>query len=166
MKMKRMAMIAVMMLVMAAMPAHAKKRGTIRVPGGTNISGVGLVIDASYDPRLDTLCPGYKVVNVVLINQSFNIFGMNPDKDRWSLQLTGSSKPIKAIHDLRSQDPQAWSMLPEAARARIAYPLVLPIGAHEVIDLFVPAAEDLTQFTELNIDLKSLPTKLEILVRQ
>lgn len=165
--MKRVLIVLVVaMLAAAAVPAEAKKRGVVRVAGGTNIGGVGLAIDASYDPRLDTFLPGYKIVNVVLINQSFDIVGLNPEKDVWGVRLEGAQKPIRAIHDLRGQDPKAWSSLPERARGKVAYPLVLPIGAHEVIDLFVPAEHDLDLFTELAVDIKSLASKIEVLVRE
>lgn len=145
--------------------AHAKKQ-TFRVPGGVPINPLGLSIDASYDERLDDLVPGYKVVNVAMINKGFRIVYLNPEKDRWYIKLANSSKAIKAVHDLRSSDPEAWRQIPEDARNLMGYPLVLPIGAQHVVDIFVPDSVDVAMFNELDVYLKSMDAKIEILVRQ
>ncbi|MFH0800228.1 MAG: hypothetical protein V2A66_08640 [Pseudomonadota bacterium] len=166
--MKRAAFLFVLTLCAFAISgdAAAKKTSTIRATGGMNISNTGLAVDAGYDKRLDGFVPGYKVINVALFNQSLNIIGLDPEKDRWSIKLEGDGKTHPAIHDLRGQDPKAWSQVPEKARTLVAYPLVLAIGAREVVDIFVPESLDLDRFTELDIYLKSMDTKLEILVRQ
>jgi hypothetical protein len=157
------AMIIVIALV--ASFAHAKKE-QYRAAGGANIQSLGLSIDASYDPRLDDFLPGYKVINVALMNQGFNIIYLDPEKDQWKIKLSGKSKAITAIHDLRRQNPEAWHNISEGARDLVAYPLVLPIGARQVIDLFVPASVDVQAFNELEIYLKSRNTRIQILVRQ
>lgn len=158
-------MSLVVIVILMASYAHAKKQ-TYRVPGGANIAPLGLSIDASYDPRLDDLVPGYKVINVAVMNQGFNIFYLDPEKDKWKIKLAGKSKSITAVHDLRRKDPVAWSKIPERARGLVGYPLVLPIGAKQVIDLFVPDTVDVAKFNELDIYLNSRNTRLQILVRQ
>ncbi len=149
-----------------SMSAHAKKTQVVRAPGGTSISPLGIAIDASYDPRLDTLAPGYKVINVALVNESFNVVFLNPDKDRWEIKLAGDGKTVTAIHDLRRKDPKAWSAIPERARGLMGYPLALPVGAREVVDIFVPDTVDVAQFNELDVYLRSADMKIEVLVRQ
>lgn len=144
---------------------HAKKQ-TIRSNGGTLISSAGIIIDGSYDTRLDFLAPGYKVVSVILINQSFNIIGLDPEKDKWYVKLAGRANAIPAINNLRQQDPKAWAQLPEGAKDIVGYPLVLPIGAREVFDLFIPDKYELENFNELHAYIKSMNTKFEILVTQ
>lgn len=164
--MKRMtSCLMLMALVGLACAAHAKKQ-TFRVPGGATISPLGISIDASYDSRLDDFVSGYKVVNVAMVNQGFNMIYLNPEKDRWKIKLASRSKPIDAIHDLRRVDPEAWHQIPEEARGLVSYPLVLPIGARQVIDIFVPDTVDVTAFNELDVYLQSLNTKFQILVRQ
>ena len=158
--------VAVVAALLSAGGAEAKKKNVIQAAGGTTIPGLGLVIDASYDPRFDTLVPGYKLITVVLENASFNVIGLSPDKDLWEIRLQGEKRPIRAINDLRSEAPQAWAALPQKLKDTFAYPLYLPIGAREVIDLFVPEVHDLELFTELDITLKALGGRLEILVRQ
>lgn len=161
------AMFVLMIVTMAIVPqAFAKKVQVIRTPGGSNIESLGLVIDASYDPRLDTLVPGYKVINIVLINQSFSIVMLDPDKDKWEIKLAGGGKTVTALHNLRSSDPKAWSALPEKAKKLIGYPLALPIGAREVIDIFVPDKVDVAKFNQLDVYFRSINTKIEVLVSQ
>lgn len=146
--------------------ALARGKRVIRANGGAPIAPIGIIIDASYDPRLDTLVEGYKVINVVLSNQSFSIIYLDPQRDVWSVKLAGKSKAIKAIHNLRNQDPKSWSKLPEGAKKLVGYPLVLPVGAQDVFDLFVPASADLESFNELQAYIKSLNMRFDVLVSQ
>ena len=154
------------LIAVAATPALAKKKQAIRAAGGTNIGGVGLVIDASYDPRFDNFVPGYKVINVAVINQSFNIIHLDPDKDRWKIKLAGKKKMVPVIHDLRRSAPKTWAELSEKARNIMSYPLFIPVGARQVIDVFVPDSVDAASFTELDIFLRSLNVRIEVLSRQ
>jgi hypothetical protein len=144
----------------------AGKKRTLRVPGGTNIAPVGLVIDASYDDRFDDFVPGYKVINVAVINQSFDIVYLDPERDVWKLKFAGHGKSLRAIHDLRRADPVAWSAMPQKAKDIMGYPLFIPVGARQVIDIFVPDTVDAAKFTELDVYLKSLNTTLEVISRQ
>lgn len=153
------------MLAFCSSVAHAKKN-VIRAPGGTSFGQFGLLIDASYDSRLDTLVPGYKVINVVIGNESFNIIYLEPEKDRWSIKVRGRKTEVKAINNLRMQDPKAWSQLPERVQDIVGYPLVLPIGARVVFDLFIPSDIDLDKFNELVVFIKFLDTRFEVLVSQ
>lgn len=165
--MKRMVVVGVVLAVLCAgVAAEARKAQVIRTPGGVNIGGVGMVIDASYDPRLDTLCPGYKIISVLLINQSFEIIPLHPEKDEWEIRLAGDKRSYRVLHNLRTQDPKAWLLIPERAREKIAYPLVLPIGAREVIDLFVPDTIDAAKFNELDIFFRAMDMRIEVLVQQ
>lgn len=156
-------MIAV--LFACAHGAYAKKQ-VFKVPGGVPIGNLNLAIDASYDDRLDDFVPGYKVINVAMVNSGFKIIYLDPEKDRWAIKLSSGRKSIKAIHNLRNSDPEAWHQIPDKAKGLVSYPLVLPIGAREVVDLFVPDTVDVAKFTEIDVYLKSLDSKFEIHVRQ
>lgn len=146
--------------------AFAKKKQEFRAPGGATINPIGISIDASYDPRLDGFVPGYKVINVALMNQGFNIIYLDPEKDRWKIKLADERKAVKVIHDLRNKDPEAWSKLPQHAKELMGYPLVLPIGGREVVDLFVPEEVPVEKFNELEFSLKRMNANFEIIVRQ
>jgi hypothetical protein len=165
--MKRIIMLAIVaMAVSFALQSSAKKTDVVRAMGGQTMQPTGLSIDASYDPRLDKLVPGYKVINVVLVNNSFNILPFDPQKDEWSIRLADDMRLHKVIHNLRNEDPAAWNALPEKAKDLIGYPMVLPVGGKEVFDLFVPDKVDVSRFTELRAHIKPLNTKFEVMVSQ
>ena len=160
------AVLAFSVILILPGAALAKKVQSVRVNGGTNIEGVGFVIDASYDPRFDHLCPGYKMVTVAFINQGMNVVMLDPEKDIWEVRLADDGKSYKAIHNLRSQDPKAWQALPRKVQDITAYPLAVPIGGELTIDLFVPETVDLSRFNELDMTLRSLGGRIEVMVTQ
>lgn len=155
--------LIVCVVTFSALHVPAKKRDVVRIPGGASIPKYGLAIDASYDPRFDTLVPGYKVVQVAIVNNSFNIISMDPAKDRWDVHTAEGRKHYKAIADLRGDDFHAWQALPDEARKLIVYPLLLPIGARQVVDLFVPDDTPLDSLTQVDIDIKSLDVKFQVI---
>ena len=167
--MNRKVAIAIVCAVLLAACAHgtrASRKRVLRVSGGASIIPLGLTMDASYDPRLDNLAAGYKVINVAMVNQSLSIIYLDPERDWWAIKLKGRRRHQKVIHDLRRQDPKAWATIPEKARHLVGYPLALPVGARQVIDLFVPGPIDVESFNELHVYFRSLNTKLEVMVSQ
>ncbi len=142
-----------------------KKVKKIEGANGVMLSPTGLTFDASYDPRLDTLVPGYKVINVALFNKSFNIISLDPKKDKWEVKLVSQRKPVRGFYNLRRQDPKAWNHLPDKLHLLITYPLALAIGAEQVVNIFIPSEMDLSEFSELHIYLHSLRTQFTIIMR-
>lgn len=128
------------------------------------IEGLGLAIDASYDSQLDSLVSGYRVVNVVIVNNSFNVIFINPDQDRWGIRV-GGKKTYPAILDLKHHDPDAWEKIPDRARRMITYPLAVPIGARLVVDLFFPDSIPVDHMTELIVGIASLGSSYSIILR-
>ncbi len=157
--------LIICVITLVASQASAKRREVVRIPGGASIPKYGLAIDASYDQRFDTLVPGYKVVQVAIVNNSFNIIAMDPDKDRWTVHTAEGRKHYRAIADLRGEDPRSWQALPEDAQKLVTYPLLLPIGARQVIDLFVPDSAPLDTLRRVDIDIKSLDVKFQVVAR-
>lgn len=155
--------ICMVLLVFISAQSFAKGK-IVKATGGIAIPVVGIAIDASYDPRLDTLIPGYKIINVILVNSSFNITYLDPEKDKWWISLAGEKSPIKAISNLRREDPKAWSNLAPKVRELIAYPLVLPIGGREVLDIFVPASADVSKLNVVSVFFKSLNATIDVSV--
>lgn len=157
--------IALFIILSCSSGVWAKKRETVRIMGGSNIPRYGLAIDASYDKRFDNFIEGYKIVQVAIVNNSFNMIAMDPQRDRWTVYTSEGKKRYRAIPDLQRKDPRAWNELPKKVRTIIAYPLVLPIGARQVIDLFVPASAPLETLQKIGMDIKSMDAKFEIAVR-
>jgi len=166
--MKKRILIAVLVcaFAIAGSSADAKKNRVVKAIGGTPIPGLSLIIDASYDPKLDTFAPGYKMLNVAIMNNSFDIIEMDPKKDEWWIKTKDKRKKYRVIGNLRGEDPVAWNLLPDRARNMITYPLLLPIGARQVIDLFVPENVPVEEFQELVVRINSLGTTFEITARQ
>ena len=146
------------------MAAHRPK-GVIPVQGGTTIEGYGLAVDASFDPSLDSLVPGYHVVNVALVNSSMNLVFLSPEQDRWFIR-TVAGKKRQAITDLRRANPRAWAHIPERARTLMTYPLVIPIGGRMVLDLFVPDDTPIDSLTEVIVTIDSLGATFAIAINQ
>lgn len=152
--------------VLATGSVDAKKKTIVKAIGGTIIPGFGLVIDASYDPKLDTFAPGYRMLNVAIVNTSFNIVAMDPQRDGWWIKTKDEKKKYKLVGDLRSEDPEVWRNLPDKAKNLISYPLLLPIGAQQAIDLFVPKNVPVEDFREIIVYINSLDATFEVLARE
>jgi hypothetical protein len=146
-------------------PRRSKKRDVVRVQAGTSIPKYALGVDVSYDPRFDRLVPGYKTLQVALVNNSFNIIAMDPKKDKWTVHTSEGKRKYNAIGDLRLKDPRTWKKLPPAVQQKISYPLLLPIGARQVIDLFVADDAPMETFTQLDVKAKGLPAEIQIMAR-
>lgn len=156
----------VFLLIFSAGSSDAAKKKVIKAVGGTPINEFAMVIDASYDPKLDNFVPGYKMLNVAIMNNSFRIIEMNPQKDQWWIKTKNSDKKFRVIGDLRNDAPSVWSKLPDRARSLISYPLLLPIGARQVIDLFVPDGVPIEDFSEVIIYIDSINATIDVLARQ
>jgi hypothetical protein len=109
----------------------------------------GIIIEAKYDPRLDNLIPGYKMLTVALTNNSVDVIRLNPLKDRWAV-VDAYGKPRKAINSLRIKDPQTFSRLPSQVQQLIEYPVGISVGYSETVDLFFPSHLDLTSFRSVS----------------
>ena len=157
--------LIVFCILLSATNGYAKKK-KVDVRGGAMVPRMGIMIDASYDSRLDNLVPGYKVVNVAIVNQSLNVVPLNPTKDKWWVKIAGLSGLKKVVFNLREQKPKLWAELPQRARGLVAYPLMLPVGARQVIDIFVPEKYDLANLTEINIFFKSFGTQINVQISQ
>ena len=159
--------LVAILLLLPTSDALAKRRArkAIEVQGGAPIEAFGFVVDASYDSRLDKLVPGYKVVNVAFVNNSFNIIILNPKHDNWFVKVS-SKKRHRAIVDLRHDDVEAWNQLPERAKSLISYPLAVPIGGRMAIDLFVPENISVENLTEVSLELASIGQRIDVSVSQ
>jgi hypothetical protein len=158
--------LALCLLLLAGVCAHAKKKQVVKTMGGAMIPSIGISIDASYDPEFDNFVPGYKMLNVAILNNSFNIIEMNPEKDQWWITTKKGEKKYRAICNLRGDDPSAWNGIADKARNLISYPLLLPIGARQVIDIFVPDKVPVADFRGVVIYINSLNTTIEVTARQ
>lgn len=116
---------------------------------GLIIPSMGVAVDAVYDKRLDNLVPGYKILNVVVTNQSKGMVELDVRGDRWKLR-DSMGKLHTGLNHLSYASKQAWSKLPDRVKEKFAYPNVVRNGETAKIDLFFPASVDLYNFREIN----------------
>lgn len=134
----------------ATVPAAQKgqqtpKPTTTIIPGGTVSPTIGLGFDAVYDPRLDNVIPGYKILEIAYKNNTMDLIQMNVADDKWVLE-DRNGKKIKAITSLRNEDPDAYSKLPKKVKLLIEYPLMIEVGATQAIDLLFKKNQNLGEF--------------------
>ncbi len=126
------------------------KKGPAKIEGtaGRTIQSYGLSVDADYEPRLDELIAGYKLLPVSLRNVSLRVIPMDAEKDRWVI-IGEKGQKYRAINSLRIKDPLLWRVLPEQIRDSIDYPEVLPINYSVTFDLLFPSRVNLEYFREI-----------------
>ncbi len=157
--------ILIVLVVLAiSFNAYAKKQkapDVIRVDSGTGIASMGLVFDASYDPRTDNILPGHKILSVAITNNSINILKMDALKDEWQVvDYKGGNHT--AINDLRKQAPDMYINLPEKLRHLVAYPEMIQVGDTKVIDLIFKDSVNLEAFRMVKFMNSDKKVKLEI----
>ena len=163
---KRLFVFVLAVMFLASADVCARKKQKIKVLGGVPIKGVGIVVDAGYDSRFNNMVPGYKIVSVAIVNESFNIIPLEVDRDKWSIKVKGKRKKIRGIHSLRSAKPKIWAKLPEGVKKIEVYPMLLPIGAKQVIDLFFEDKVPVEDFSEVIIEIASLNKEIFIKPRK
>lgn len=109
----------------------------------------GIILDAKYDPRLDNLIPGYKIITVAVTNNGYDILRLNPLKDRWEITDAYGRKQ-KAMNSIRIKDPSTFSRLPDQVQQLVDYPVGISVGYSETIDLFFPATQELKAFRSIS----------------
>lgn len=120
----------------------------VYVPSGTTAPALSMGFEAVYDPRLDNLIPGYKIITVAITNSALEYLQMDPLVDQWWVLDRNKSKH-KAILNLRDKNPDAWAKLPQRLRQIIEYPLMVRIADTATIDLLFPANVRLNEFREV-----------------
>lgn len=142
--------------------AASKKAAPVTSEAGFKIPEWGIAIDASYDPRLDDLIPGYKILHVVLSNHRENIIVLNPIKDRWVITDSGGKKH-EAYNHVKFFDKKLWQKMRPELKNRLDYPTMVKSGNLVTIDLFFPKSADLFQFREIAWNSSFFAKKFDVL---
>lgn len=114
-----------------------------------SINKHGIILDASYDPRLDNLVNGYKIMTVVVTNNGFDVLRLNPLKDKWEV-VDAMGKTHKAINSLRIKDPSTFSQLPSKLQQYLDYPVGVSMGYSETVDLLFSNRINLKAFRSIS----------------
>lgn len=142
-------LFAVVILMTLSCSCAGKRVETIETRAGNFVLGHGFSIDAHYDPRLDTVVSGYKLLTVAIRNTSLTVVPMDPQKDQWVLVGKGGRR-YRAINSLRKKDPKQWKRLPEEVQRLVDYPETVPINYTATFNLFFPKTVDLEKFEEIH----------------
>lgn len=128
--------------------AKPKKPAKVEGVAGRVIPTFSLSIDANYDPRLDGLISGYKLLPVIVKNMSLRNVLMDVRKDKWTIVSEKGQKYV-AINSLRIKDPVLWREIPEKMRTLIDYPEIVPINYSVTFDLLLPDKVKIDYFREI-----------------
>jgi hypothetical protein len=128
--------------------AKPKKPAKIESIAGRIIPSYSLSIDANYDPRLNDLIAGYKLLPVIIKNMSLRNVVMDAKKDKW-IVVGEKGQRCAAINSLRIKNPVLWREIPEKMRAFIDYPEIVPINYSVTFDLILPKRAKLDYFREI-----------------
>lgn len=125
--------------------SQSKRGNVIAIPGGTVSPVYGVGFDVIYDPSLDNVVPGYKILTVAYTNNSMDIIQMEVLNDKWYVVDRSGGKK-QAIINLRDRDPDVWKNLSQKLKILLEYPLLIPAGATQTIDLLFKKSANLGEF--------------------
>jgi hypothetical protein len=121
----------------------------VRSEAGLKIPEWGIAIDAIYNPALDNLIPGYKIVHIALTNSRAQEVQLNPASDRWYI-TDFHDKKHTAINHVKAVSDELWESLPPKLQAKLDYPKVVLSGKLTTIDVLIPSEVDLFNFKEVS----------------
>lgn len=125
-----------------------KEADAIKSESGLNIPEWGIAIDASYDPRLDDLIPGYRILNIAITNRRPNNIILNPKYDKWTI-IDNAGKKHTAYNHVKYFSRKTWKKLSDDFKAKLDYPKFVKPGNMTVVDVFLPKTVDLFQFRQI-----------------
>ena len=123
-----------------------------------------ITIDTAYDEELDLVAPGYKIIHVAIKNDSMETFFLNPEKDTW-IVLDDEGKRWPASGLLNRTDPEVWQKISPELQEALSYPLAIPGGVSQVIDIFVSQKAPVEQFYGVVFDSSVLKRRFKVLRR-
>src|SRR3990167_3122053 len=99
------------LVLLACLTLHASPQDKyLKGELGLRIPEVGIAVDALYDPRLDVIAPGYKLLNIIVVNDSAQKLFFNPKKDHWKI-TDAFGKDREAIVSLREKKKSLWAQI-------------------------------------------------------
>lgn len=147
--MRILVLVFVFSILAGCVTASAKKQPrTIEGKSGRAIPLYSLSISADYDPRLDSVMEGYKLLPVMIRNLSLRPISMSAESDRWVV-VGEKGKKYRAVNSLRLENPVVWREMPDKLRTMIDYPEVVPINYSVTFDLLLPREAVLDYFREI-----------------
>jgi hypothetical protein len=129
-------------------PVAVEKNPPIRSEAGLNIPDWGLAIDAAYDPRLDDLVRGYRIVNILVTNRGSQDVSLNVREDKWVI-VDNNGKKNTAENHVKFFNKKIWDEMPQQLQNKLDYPPYVRAGHSVNIDVFFPKSTNLINFKEV-----------------
>lgn len=120
----------------------------IRSEIGLNIPEWGIAIDATFNPQLTNIIPGYHIVTIVLTNRRSEPVMLDARKDKWII-VDNLGKKHRAFNHVKQFNRDIWSKMPRKLKLLLDYPHVVNPGKSTTIDVFLPKSVDLFNFREI-----------------
>lgn len=114
-----------------------------------NLPNWGVVIDASYERKLDGVVPGYRIMTIALTNRSVDMMKLDPVNDQWTVEDAWGRKQ-RAVVSLRIRDGRTWAQLPPRVQDLVEYPAGVQMGYTQTFDIFFPEHVDLERFRSIS----------------
>src|SRR5262245_18095724 len=114
-----------------------------------NLPNWGVVIDASYDRKLDGVVPGYRIMTIALTNRSVDMMKLDPVSDQWVIEDAWGRKQ-KAVVSLRVRDGRTWTQLHPRVQDLLEHPAGVQMGYTQTFDIFFPEHVDLERFRSIS----------------
>ncbi|MBI2346747.1 MAG: hypothetical protein HYV03_07720 [Deltaproteobacteria bacterium] len=146
-------------------PRKPKTPPEVTAPSGTQIPVLALAFEVSYDRETDGVIPYYRILNVGITNNSLEILHLDPLGDQWWV-VDRAGKRHHAIVNLRRTDPDRWANLPIGLKKLLEYPLLVPIGSTQPIDLLFADRINLNEFREVVFQSIGLDRIIRIYARE
>ncbi len=129
-------------------PLQAKGKIEIKSEAGLNIPEYGIAVDALYDPRLDDLVEGYKIISILLTNRGTSNISLNVRQDKWVIIDSAGHKHVAENH-VSYFDKRTWEEMEAALKQKLDYPQYVKAAHSTTIDVFFPKSVELLNFKEI-----------------
>lgn len=126
-----------------------KDQKEIRSEAGLKIPEWGISVDATFNPELTDIIPGYHIVNLVLSNHRGTPIKLDASKDKWTI-VDNMNKRHRLYNHVKQFDKDMWSKVPKNLKQLLEYPRILHPGKSTTIDVFIKKDTDLFNFKEIS----------------
>lgn len=120
----------------------------IQSEAGLKIPKWGIVIDAYYMPKLDSMIPGYRVLNILIQNNNPEDILLHPKHDKWVI-TDHLGEQHKALNHIKYFNAKLWDKMSPRAKNLLDYPHKIHPGEVVTIDVYFKDNVELRNFREI-----------------
>lgn len=147
--MKKKYIVGIMLMLSISVTGIAKEKSQLKGQLGLRIPAIGIAVDALYDARLDKITPGYRILNIIMVNDSPQKIFFDPKKDHWKINDALGKSHI-AITSLKTEKKGIWESLKPEIQQNMEYPLAVANGEKAIFSIFFRDDVDLREFRSIS----------------